>query len=96
MVNKSCFDKRFICHTLQQTKTECEATGETEQPKKDEEPAPRGLLGTQSSTPPTQDNQDAGPNQSQAPPNTTWYTDEPLNTKLDDEAEFPPLTLPSD
>ncbi|CAB4007778.1 WD repeat domain phosphoinositide-interacting 2-like [Paramuricea clavata] len=79
-----------------ESKTESEATGETEQPKKDEESAPRGLLGTQSSTPPTQDNQETGSNQSQASPNTTWYTDEPMNTKLDDEAEFPPLTLPSD
>ncbi|XP_028395298.1 WD repeat domain phosphoinositide-interacting protein 2-like [Dendronephthya gigantea] len=78
-----------------ETKTECEVT-ETEQPKKDEEHAPRGLLGTQSSTPPTQDNQSTETNQSQVPQNTTWYTDEPMNTKLDDEAEFPPLTLPSD
>ena len=74
---------------------ECEVT-ETESPKKDEEHAPRGLLGTQSSTPPIQDNQGTETNQSLVSPNTTWYTDEPMNTKLDDEAEFPPLALPSD
>ena len=69
--------------------------------KGDESPS-KGLLGT--TTSPVCPDDDGGatgtgkPSAETGGHATTWYTDEQPNEvgKLDDDAEFPPLTLPSD
>lgn len=76
-----------------QTRNE-EASGESEKPRKDEELTPKGLLGTQSTTPPTQDSVETDDNQLQTTKNTTWYTEETSTEKHDDD--IPPLAMPSD
>lgn len=82
-------------------KPDCEPSGKAEYLSKDEEPSTRGLLATQASpcNQDTQEQAESGPVGKQAVPShgTTWYTDETGEIgKLDDDTEFPPLTLPSD